>query len=101
MYERGRYTDNTEVSNASALPEPTRLDTARPESAGQRRVAETLGGSSGLAGLEVGGEGQGLVVQDALSYSDDELAVLAESFFQQRSGNLVGSVDEWWNTGNL
>ena len=55
-----------------------------------------------MMGLGLGMEGQGIGVQDPLlTYSNDELAVLAESFFQQRNGNIVGGVDEWWNTGNL
>lgn len=39
--------------------------------------------------------------QDEIMYSNDELAVLAESFFQQRQGNILGNVDEWWASGNL
>jgi hypothetical protein len=35
----------------------------------------------------------------ALQYSDDELAVLAESFFHQRQ-DVEGSVN-WWNGGEL
>lgn len=73
------------------------MDTAsRPDSgAGQ------MDGGAGMMGLELGMDGQGIGVQDPLTYSNDELAVLAESFFQQRNGNIVGGVDEWWNTGNL
>ena len=52
-------------------------------------------------GLRLGMEEPGFGAQDPLTYSNDELAVLAESFFQQRNGNIVGGVDEWWNTGNL
>ena len=54
-----------------------------------------------MMGLGLGMDGQGIGVQDPLTYSNDELAVLAESFFQQKNGNIVGGVDEWWNTGNL
>lgn len=34
----------------------------------------------------------------AVNYSDDELAVLAENFFQQRP-EIEGSVN-WWNVGD-
>jgi hypothetical protein len=60
-----------------------------------------MDGGAGMMGLGLGMDGQGIGVQDPLTYSNDELAVLAESFFQQRNGNIVGGVDEWWNTGNL
>jgi hypothetical protein len=59
-------------------------------------------GATGLLNLSMGGGSDGgMGVQDPFAYSNDELAVLAESFFQQRNGNIVGNVDEWWNTGNL
>lgn len=109
LYQGGRHSENIEVSNASALPEPTRLDTAsRTESAADQADGGELGGSAGLEGLGIGtiggagiGIGGPMEGQDGFMYSNDELAVLAESFFQQRNGNIVGSVDEWWNTGNL
>ena len=109
LYQGGRHSENIEVSNASALPEPTRLDTAgRPESAAGQADGGELGGPAGLErlGIETIGEvgmgiGDPVEGQDGFTYSSDELAVLAESFFQQRNGNIVGSVDEWWNTGNL
>lgn len=96
--------ESIDVSNASALPEPTRLNTAsRSDSAGQD-LGGSMEGATGLLNLSMGGvslDGQGMGVQDPFTYSNDELAVLAESFFQQRNGNIVGNVDEWWNTGNL
>jgi hypothetical protein len=104
LYQGGQHSENIEVSNASALPEPTRLDTAsRPNSAADVQTND----GAGIMGLEVESQSMGLgagvggVGQDPFTYSNDELAVLAESFFQQRNGNIVGSVDEWWNTGNL
>jgi hypothetical protein len=34
------------------------------------------------------------------AYSDNELAVLAESFFHHR-GDGLGAVEDWWNSGHL
>jgi len=42
-------------------------------------------------------EGPSVTEGTLLMYSDDELAVLAESFFHQRS-ETEGSVN-WWNGG--
>lgn len=39
-------------------------------------------------------------VHPQLHYSDDELAVLAESFFHQR-GEGLGNLEDWWSAGNL
>jgi hypothetical protein len=115
-----------EVSSTSALPEPTRLgSTSLASSAAHERgneqpnVAnseEHLEDPSGPA-QESGGRGaddatlgvdvvemsqSGTVPShEIFLYSTDELAVLAESFFQQRNGNIVDAAGDWWNSGNL
>jgi hypothetical protein len=97
-----QHSESIEVSNASGLPEPTRLDTAsRPDSENKNVGGGPLEGERGIMDLGMGLGGQGMGAQDAFTYSNNELAVLAESFFQQRNGNIVGSVDEWWIAGNL
>lgn len=75
--------------------------TSRPDSTVQDQAGGPSDEGTSDMGLGLGIEGQAIGIQDAFTYSNDELAVLAESFFQQRNGNIVGNVDEWWNTGNL
>jgi len=79
----------SEFSETSALPETTRIG----------NFITTEPGDDGALGGLLGG-----VESTPLGYSSDELAVLAESFFNtQDFGNQGGldGVDEWWNTGNL
>ena len=78
----GVYQSTTEIAQTSALPPPTRVD------------SQEVGGS--VSGVD----GEKAHLSMPLLYSDDELAVLAESFFQQRSEFEEG-MDDWWNTGNL
>lgn len=47
----------------------------------------------------MGGQEQEFI-QPSFHYSDDELAVLAESFFHQR-GDGMGNVEDWWSAGNM
>ena len=106
------------------LPEPTRVEgqefgngtpnTGTPN-AGTPNVGTPImrafrgdGGGDGVNGSSIGngngcGNGDGFTPTSfdglALQYSDDELAVLAESFFHQRQ-EVEGSVN-LWNGGEL
>jgi hypothetical protein len=100
------------------LPEPTRVEgqefgngtpnTGTPN-AGTPIMRDFHGGSGGGGGAGMNGTGIGNRSGDGftpasfngltLQYSDDELAVLAESFFHQRQ-EVEGSVN-WWNGGEL
>jgi len=75
----------TEMAQTSSLPQPTRVD------------AQDFTGSTPMA------SGPQRLDDDQFAqqflYSDDELAVLAESFFQQRPE--IEGVNDWWNSGNL
>jgi hypothetical protein len=100
----GRSNENVEVSNASILPEPTRLDDAsHSDSVVQEPLGDILNDTdiSGLGFRTESTDRQRPSSHEGFVYSDDELAVLAENFFQQRGGNIVRSVDDWWQTGNL
>lgn len=81
----------TEIVGTEALPEPTRVERQDFASASATPVA--LGSNGNAAGMKI-----------PFLYSDDELAVLAESFFNQNQraegGYELGSGD-WWNSGNL
>jgi hypothetical protein len=66
------------MAHASPLPPPTRVD------AQDFASASTDITTRGVPFL----------------YSDEELAVLEESFFQQRP-ELEHGMDDWWNNGNL
>jgi hypothetical protein len=70
----------TEMGHTSSLPQPTRVH------AQDFAVSGSVNHSM---------EGQPFL---PLLYSDDELAVLAESFFQQRPDEGMG---DWWGTGSL
>ena len=54
LSQGGQYSESIDVSNASALPEPTRLDTAsRPQSTGED-VGGSAEGATGLLNLSMG-----------------------------------------------
>ena len=74
----GLCSSTTELAHTSSLPQPTRV-------AAQDFAADPAGNPGD---------------QIPFLYSDEELAVLEESFFQQRPELEVG-LDDWWGTGNL
>ncbi|QSZ34391.1 hypothetical protein DSL72_005983 [Monilinia vaccinii-corymbosi] len=81
-----------EISHASSLPEPTRVDRQDFEGSVPNSVNAGLVnlGENVMAGQEHA------FVEPPTHYSDDELAVLAESFFYQR-GDGVGGMEDWWS----
>lgn len=93
-----------EIAQTSVLPEPTRVEgqefgngvstrhTFRPDSRDESVNA------NGSQYFDVGDVGT-TIDGNSLQYSDDELAVLAKSFFHQRP-EIDGSVN-WWNGGDL
>ncbi|KAB8298064.1 hypothetical protein EYC80_001832 [Monilinia laxa] len=85
-----------EISHASSLPEPTRVDRQDFEGSGPSSVKTSVVnmGEGGMTGQEQE------AVHPPFHYSDDELAVLAESFFHQR-GEGLGNLEDWWNAGNM
>lgn len=89
----------TEMAQTSVLPEPTRVE--RQEFGNIRVAAMAEDQFTRFHAGVVGMTGDGAV--PPLTYSDDELAVLAESFFHQRQefdGSGSGS-GNWWNMDNL
>ena len=87
----------TEIAQTSALPEPTPVDKQDFSNSVPNSVRNSARPEEGLGDPQFGGARQADV---PFLYNEDELAVLAESFFQQR-GEFDGNVDNWWNTGNL
>ncbi|RAL59617.1 hypothetical protein DID88_006476 [Monilinia fructigena] len=85
-----------EISHASSLPEPTRVDRQDFEGSGSSSV-NTSAVNVGEGGM-VGQEQE--FVHAPFQYSDDELAVLAESFFHHR-GEGLGNLEDLWNAGNM
>jgi hypothetical protein len=80
------------MAQTSVLPEPTRVE--RQEFGNLTPVATMAEGSNVQMSLE---DMSDVAVMGPLVYSDDELAVLAESFFHQRQ-----EVDgNWWNMDSL
>jgi hypothetical protein len=80
------------MAQTSVLPEPTRVE--RQEFGNLTPVATMAEGSNVQMSLE---DMSDAAVMGPLVYSDDELAVLAESFFHQRQ-----EVDgNWWNMDSL
>lgn len=84
-----------EVSNASPLPEPTRLSspqmTTHPASQGHNYVSPPV-----VANYE----GGPIISQSALPFVNEEFSILAENFFAQGQDFLRG-VDDWPNIGNF
>lgn len=80
--QHGVRSSTTEMAHTSSLPPPTRVD------------AQDFVGNVPLA-QDTLMDGQ---IMQPFMYSDDELAVLAESFFQQRPED---GMNDWWNNGNL
>lgn len=88
-----------EISHASSLPEPTRVDRQDFEGSGPNSVnTSVVNLGNGTTDQEQEQEQE--FVQPPFHYSDDELAVLAESFFHQR-GDGMGHMEDWWSTGNF
>ncbi|KAH7418587.1 fungal-specific transcription factor domain-containing protein [Cadophora sp. MPI-SDFR-AT-0126] len=89
----------TEMAQTSVLPQPTRVE--RQEfgnlTPNMTHVTDPLDGSTMIAA------GSGAMPMAAaavpLTYSDDELAVLAESFFHQRN-DFDGNAN-WWNSMSM
>jgi hypothetical protein len=81
-----------EMAQTSVLPEPTRVER---QEFGNLTPAAAVGEASNVqVDLE---DMSDAAFMGPLIYSDDELAVLAESFFHQRQ-----EVDgNWWNMDNL
>jgi hypothetical protein len=77
LYSRLRST-TTEMAHPSPLPPPTRVDTQDFASGSADTVTRSV----------------------PFLYSDEELAVLEENFFQQRP-EFGPEVNDWWNPGNL
>lgn len=74
----GLLYSTTEMAHTSPLPPPTRVDTQDFASATVEPIAQGA----------------------PFVYSEEELAVLEESFFQQRH-DLEPVMNDWWGTGNL
>ncbi|CZR51346.1 related to C6 transcription factor [Phialocephala subalpina] len=82
----------TEMAQTSVLPAPTRVerqDFSNATPTPTMSNAQLTPMNANLAGMPPSGD-------ILLAYSDDELAVLAESFFHQRQ-ELDGNVN-WWNS---
>lgn len=83
------------MAQTSVLPEPTRVE--RQEFGNLTPIASMLEGGGSDLQIEMGDMGADAAIMGPLVYSDDELAVLAESFFHQRQ-----EVDgNWWNMDTL
>ncbi|KAF2796789.1 hypothetical protein K505DRAFT_156496 [Melanomma pulvis-pyrius CBS 109.77] len=85
-----------EIAQTTVLPEPTRVEGQEFGSGLSARhvfLKENRNGYFNIEDMSVATD------VAALQYSDDELAVLAESFFHQRP-EIEGSVN-WWNGGDL
>lgn len=110
LYSRRRLS-GIEVTDMSSLPTPTRLESAAgltrhntttPTAASQIQppFSDASEMSDPLLSADMSNTGFNYGYMPDQAYSNDELAVLADSFFNQRE-NLIGSVEEWWKTGNL
>jgi hypothetical protein len=83
-----------EIAQTSILPEPNRVE--GQEFGNSTSAMNHFDDHNGYYNLGyVSASTNGL----PLHYSDDELAVLAENFFQQRP-EIEGSAN-WWNLGDL
>lgn len=83
-----------EMAQTSVLPEPNRVE--GQEFGNSTPIVNQLEDRNGLFHLD---DVSALTNGAPLQYSDDELAVLAENFFQQRP-EIEGSVN-WWNVSDL
>lgn len=107
----------SEIAQTSPLPEPTRVErqdfvSTSQNATGRRGVSGEDTTPSGIMGFEMpnvigvdagiglGGVGSGHI-EIPFVYSDEELAVLADSFFNQRGDLETGMTSDWWNSGNL
>ena len=81
-----------ELTQTSILPEPTRVEGQEFGSTTPRTVQTDPGNSFNQF------EPTSSTPLGPLIYSDDELAVLADSFFHQRP--QFGGSTNWWNVGN-
>lgn len=81
------------MAQTSVLPEPNRVEGQEfGNSAGTLSQLDERNGYFNFGDVSSTNGAQ-------MQYSDDELAVLAENFFQQRP-EIEGSVN-WWNVGDL
>ena len=95
LYYR-KSNDTSEVLDTSPLPEPVRINSiisyespadGRHESSNSMSLDDLASASEMAATMHQ--------MDDSALYSTDELAVLAESFFQQRSGNISAGIENW------
>lgn len=104
-----------EIAQTSVLPEPTRVERQEfgsgntPMATPGTLAIGTNGGGIGFGGGDMGastaGSAEATPFAQMMNYSDDELAVLAESFFHQgQDGNQGhggggggGGNANWWN----
>ena len=82
-----------EMAQASSLPEPTRAQ-GLGKTAFNSESAANSGSTQLLDSMTVE------QVSGNFLYSDDELAVLAESFFNQRR-DFDGALNDWGTVGNI
>lgn len=85
-----------EIAQTTVLPEPTRVEGQEFGYGLSARHVFQKENRNGYFNVEDMSMATDVA---ALQYSDDELAVLAESFFHQRP-EIEGSVN-WWNGGEL
>ena len=94
----------SEIASTSPLPEPTRVEGQDFVSGDTPRGGASVSGLSQQQYLQSGEQmanSSSMQMDVPIMYSDDELAVLAESFFNQKDSFDAGVGSEWWNTGNL
>ncbi|RDW84493.1 hypothetical protein BP6252_02083 [Coleophoma cylindrospora] len=94
-----------EMAHTSALPEPTRVDRQDFDGTGPQNTP-----AAGVTPAHEPRDSSGAIPAESgvtpLMFSNDELAVLTESFFHQRNNDFEGGVnvsgvEDWWNSGNL
>lgn len=100
----------SEIATTSPLPEPTRVEgqdfvsdvsATQTPSRDQQLQAQQQQGNRDALGMSSNDAGGSAQMDVPIMYSDEELAVLAESFFSQRGEFDSGMGGDWWNTGNL
>ena len=91
------------MAQTSPLPEPTRVDNQDFVSGDgvEGPSLPKLGGDLGVGGNMDGIANSQAQMDIPFVYSDEELAVLAESFFNQRADFDPSMNNDWWNSGNL
>jgi hypothetical protein len=90
--QSGLSSTKTQMAQTSILPEPTRVE--RQEFGNLTPITNQPEGRDSSQDIR-----ENSMTVMPLTYSNDELAVLAESFFHQRN-ELDGNAN-WWNSMNL